>query len=146
MIWVINSNSNTCRIYQYDKKHAKLNLVKEIQHPENKLPTRDTISDRPGHYKANGSKRGAYSQPTDPKDIKIDDFYRQIANDLDRARSQNSFKELIVITAPHTNGLLINHMNKHVQEMVSHNIQKDLINLSEKELLEYLRTNTKYQD
>ncbi len=49
--WIVLTDSNACRIYDYAKHPVKLTLVKEIFHPENKLKTSELVSDRPGHYK-----------------------------------------------------------------------------------------------
>jgi len=79
MIWVINSNSNTCRIYEYNKHKSSLGLLKEILHPENRLHNIDLVADRPGRYQA-GAAHGSYSPSSDPKDIKIDTFLRDCSS------------------------------------------------------------------
>lgn len=140
--WVLITNSNDCRIYQYIKKPHQLILIKEIKHPENKLRDTDLTSDKPGHYSTSSSARGAFSQPTDPKEIKIEDFSRSIAKELDSDRNTNAYEKLIVIAPPHMNGLLFQHINKHVQDLIVHNIKKDLLQLNENELLEFLHTHT----
>jgi protein required for attachment to host cells len=144
--WVVNTDSNTCRIYQYSKNPTQLTLLKEISHPENKLRDIDLTSDKPGRYKASNSSHGAYSQRTDPKEIKIDDFSREIARELDNGRNTNAYKNLIIIAAPHMNGLLFQHFNKNVKNLVTHNLEKDFIHLADHELLEMLKTHTKYSD
>ena len=144
MIWVINSNSSICHIYEYHKKNSQLNLIKELQHPENKLKKEDFLSDKPGHYKSNTSTRGAYSQETDPKETKIDSFYREIAKELDQARCNQNYDELIIIAPPHLNGLLFQHLDKHVKELVIHNIKKDLLQLPDHELIKFLQIHTHY--
>ncbi len=142
--WVANINSNICRIYKYSKNPEQLTLLKEIKHPENKLRDIDLTSDKPGHYKSSGTTHGAYSQPSDPKEIKIDAFSREIAKELDHGRNTHAYKNLILIVPPHMNGLLSQHMNKHVHDLVAHNIEKDLIHMSDHELLSFLRTHTQY--
>ncbi len=144
MIWVINSNSNTCRIYQYNKAHAKLDLIKEIQHPENRLHNIDLTSDRAGRYKSNGGAHGAYEPPANQKEIKADNFMRDVARELNQERNKKSFEKLILIVPAHMNGLLMSHMDKHVQELVISNIQKDLLHLNDKDLLSILETTPNY--
>lgn len=144
LIWVVATDSNTCRIYDYNKKHSRLTLVKEIQHPENKLKDIDLTSGKPGRYKSSGSAHGAYSQPTDPKEIKIENFSREIAGELDQGRTTHAYQNLILIAPPHINGLVCNHINKHVKNLVSHNIEKDLLHLADHELLDYLKIHAKY--
>lgn len=145
-IWVVNTDSNTCRIYQYKKNPEQLTLLKEIHHPENKLKDIDLTSDKPGRYKTNNASHGSYSQPSDPKEIKIDDFSREIVHELDHGRNANEFHNLIIIAAPHMNGLLHTHINKHVKNLLSHNIEKNLIHLADHELLDFLRIHTQYSE
>lgn len=140
--WVLVSNTNCCRLYKYDKNPGHLTLLKELNHPENKLRDIDLVADRPGHYSSSGDARGAFTQPNDPKEIKIDDFSREIAKELDHCR--NSYSKLIIIAPPRMDGLIHKHLNKHVDNLVSHDIKKDLMHLKEKELLAYLHENTQY--
>jgi protein required for attachment to host cells len=138
LTWVLITNSNTCRIYNYSRNPELLTLVKEIKHPENKLRDIDLTSDKPGRYKASGDAHGAYSQPSDPKEIKIDEFSREIAKVLDHGRTTHAYGKLIVIAPPHMDGLLSQHLNKHTKDLVIHNIKKDIPNYTDKELLDFL--------
>jgi len=144
MTWVVTSDSNTCRIFHYIKKANQLTLLKEIRHPENKLRDIDLTSDKPGHYKSSSSTHGAYAQPSDPKEIKVEGFSREIAKELDHGRSTNAYENLIVIAPPHMNGLIFQHINKHVKNLVTHNIEKDVVHLPDQELLTFLRSHTQY--
>ncbi len=140
--WVVTTDTNTCRIYHYKKKPRELTLLKEIQHPENKLRDIDLTSGKPGHYKSSGSAHGAYSQPSDPKEIKITDFSREIAKELDHGRNMHAYEKLIVIAPPHMNGLLFQHINKHVKNLITHCIEKDLLHLDDHKLLDFLHEYT----
>jgi len=144
MILVINTNTNDCKIYHYDKHPAQLTLVKEISHPDNKLKNGDLTSDKEGHYKANQSGRGAYSPRTEAKEVEIINFSKEIADDLNQRRNANELERLILIAPPHMYGLISQHLNKHVMSLVSNHIQKDLIHLKEHELLDFLKKNAQY--
>jgi len=144
MIWVITINSNICRIYSCKNRH-QLTLINEINHPENRLRDIELTSDKPGRYSAGISKRGgAYSQETDPKEIKINEFIRQIAKELDLARKRNDYTHLILISDDHTGGLLFQYINKNVKAMVKNNIHKDLLHLSKRELEDFLKIHAQY--
>lgn len=143
---VVNTNSNTCRIYHYDKQLSKLTLLKEISHPENKLKSGDMTSDRPGHYQGGESSRGAYSPHMEAKEIHIDNFSREIAKELDQERIQKDYDELIMIAPSHMVGLLYQHLSKQVKNLVINKIEKDLLHLPNHELLEFLQTHTQYRD
>jgi protein required for attachment to host cells len=143
MIWVINSNSNTCRIYKYNKSKAQLDLVKELMQPENRLHNSDLTSDRPGRYQS-GDVHGAYAPASDPKKVKIDDFLRDVARELNEQRVKQNFEKLILIAPSHQNGILMSHMDKHVKNMIISNIQKDLLHLNDRELLSVLEATPNY--
>ncbi len=147
MIWVISANSVACRIFHYEKTPPKLTLLKEIDHPENRLKKEDFLtSDKPGHYKSSASNRGAYSPKTDPKEVEIDNFARQIAKELNLGRNKNAYDKLIIVTDPRMNGLIFQHLDKHIKPFVSNNIHKDLQNFSEHEILNFLKVNTQFAD
>lgn len=143
---VVIANTNTCRIYHYMTHPAKLNFLKELRHTENKLRSGDLASDRPGHYKTDQGARGAYSQHMETKEIHIDNFSREIAKELNKERIRNDYDELIVIAAPHMHGLLLQHINKHVKDLIINNIEKDVLHLPEHELIGFLQAQTQYHD
>lgn len=147
MIWVVAANAVACRIFQYNKHPEKLTMIKEIDHPENRLKKEEFLtSDKPGHYKSSTTHHGAYSPRTDPKDVEIDSFARQIAKELDHGRKTDAFKKLIIITTPHMDGLISQHLNKHVKEAIRNNIQKDPQHINENEILKLLRVDAEFPD
>jgi protein required for attachment to host cells len=146
MILVVNTNTNDCKIYHYGKSPAQLTLIKEMNHPNNKLRSSELTSDKEGHYKAGPAARGAYSPQTEAKEVEIINFSREIAKDLNHMRSTNAFEKLILIAPPHMYGLLLQHLDKHVMDLVTNHIQKDLIHMKEHELLEFLKENAHYSD
>lgn len=147
MIWVINTNTNICHIYHYQKKPAHLSLFKQLDHPENKLKASDYLtSDKPGHYQTNGSARGAFSPHTEAKEVEIDNFAREIAHELEKGRNEHQYTELILIASPHMSGLVLQHLNSQVKGLIINHIQKDFQNISDQELLRYLTAHTVYHD
>lgn len=142
--WVLVTDSTTCKLYHYTDTPKQLTLIQEINHPENRLKDIELTSDKPGHYKSGGAGRGAFSQQTDPKEIKIEDFARAIDKILDHGRKINSYEKLIIIAPPHMNGLLIQHINKHVKDLITHNIKKDIMHLSGRELQNFVHEHTQH--
>lgn len=141
--WVCVMNSTNCRIYDY-KRPLDLTLNTEVSHPENKFMTRELITDRPGHYKGSDTSRGSFAQATDPKETMIDDFTRNIANLLDDHRKKNQYEKLILIAPPHIQGLLLQHLTKHVKQKIEKNIQKDIIYMPDHELAQYLKEHAQF--
>ena len=144
MILILTADSNTGKIYHYDKKASQLTLLKEITHPENKLKTSEIASDKNGHYQYGSSGHGAFSPRMTPKEVEIENFSRELAKELNQGRVNNEYKELILITSSHMCGLLSQHLNKHVKNLIVNTIQKDILHLSESELLKFVKKNTRY--
>jgi len=141
MTWILTTNTNDCRIYQYEENSKKLTLLKEINHPHNREKASEYLtSDKPGHYQA-GSVHGAYAPHTDPKAVQIDDFARLIAHELNQGRNTNAYSKLIIITPAHMSGLLTQHLDKHVKELVIKTIHKDEMHLNHQELIAFLHSN-----
>lgn len=145
MFWIVNCNTSTCRIFAYQKPD-QITLVKEIDHPENKLKNSELTSDKPGRYQAGSSAHGAYSPDTDPKQVKIMEFLREVARELDYGRNQQAYHNLIIIASPQTSGLLTLQLNKHVNDLISNHIHKDMIHLTDRELLHFVKENAQYPD
>lgn len=143
MKWIVTANTNQCRIYNYHKTPEKLKLLKEIEHPENKLKTSELVSDQPGHYATAGTARGAFSQETDPDMVKRDEFARQLAHELEHEKNEQHYDELITIMPAEFEGMLFHHLNKQVKSRIKNNISKNLMHLSEHELLAYLHQHLK---
>ncbi|WP_133137944.1 host attachment protein [Legionella rowbothamii] len=136
--WVVALNSNDCRIYELHTKPYQLTLHKEIIHPESKLRDIELTSDKPGRYRAGDMAHGAYTQPSDPKEIQIEAFSRHVAEELNKDRNIDAYNKLIVVAPPHMNGILFQHLNKHVKTLVTHNIKNDVLNLKEPELADFV--------
>jgi protein required for attachment to host cells len=145
MVWVVVANTNDCKIYHFQKIPAQISFLKEMSEPENKLKASEHLTtDRPGHYHGGGSARGAFSPHTDPKQNEYDNFARKIAQELNDARNGQQFDELIIVAEPHMHGLIDQHLDKHVKNMVIHDLQKDLVHMNERDLLAYLLKHTRY--
>lgn len=142
MIWVVIADSNHCCIYSYQRTPALLNLVKEMVHPEIRQKTSEFLtSDKPGHYKAKDGAHGAFMPPTDPKEVAMNKFAKEISEFLDSSRKKQSYDKIIFIAAPRVNGLIYNQLNQNVTHLITNNINKDYMHMSDNELLAYLREN-----
>ena len=146
MILVVNTNSNTCRLYHYHKHPAALTLIKELCDPSTRLKSSELAADKPGHYQSGPSARGAFSPHLEAKENEIHHFSQAIAKELNQTRNQHGFDKLIVIAPPHMLGLLSEHLDKQVKNLITHHFQKDLLHLSDRELLDYLQTHAKYSE
>jgi len=137
--WILLSDSTTCRLYQYKQHAHQLNLLHELNHPENKLRDIDITADKAGSYRTSGSApSSAFCQAHDPKEIKIDNFSRDIAKRLNAGRNAHLFDRLILISPPRMDGLILHHMKPQVKRLITHNIKKDLLHLKNHQLIQYI--------
>ncbi|KTD17060.1 host attachment protein [Legionella jordanis] len=143
MKWIVTANSNDCRIYNYEQKSHQLKLIKEMKAPENKQKTSEIVSDRQGRYQTMGPGHGAYSQPTDPEEIQIDNFARKVAHELEHGRTHQDYDGLVFIMGSDIEGLVEQHLNKNVKNMIKKNIHKNMMHLNERELSDYLKDHLK---
>ncbi|KTD06575.1 hypothetical protein Lgra_3352 [Legionella gratiana] len=136
--WIITADTTTCRIYESKAKPEDFTLVKEIIHPQSKLKDIDLTSGKAGRYNTSSTTQGTYTPQSDPKEVEIDNFARTIADELDNGRKSHAYEKLIVVAPPHMNGLLFHHTNKHVNNLVIHNLKNDVMHFSEQELSDFL--------
>lgn len=141
MKWLITANTNKCRIYECNHALDELKLIKTIERPENKLKTSDVVSDRQGRYNTSGPSRGTFEQPTDPEDNLVDNFARELACDLEKERNQGHYDELLVVMPAQMDGLLNHHLNQNVKALIKHDIHKNIMRLSEPQLIDFLHHN-----
>lgn len=146
MIWVVATNTSTCRIYHYNKKPKKLTPLKQMQHPQSKVKTSELLTDRPGHYNTRGPTRGAYEPRTGAREVEIETFSREIAKELDQGRKKNAYDTLILISPSHMSGILLQHLDHNTKNLITKTIHKDLNHMTDLELLDYLQEHTKYPD
>jgi protein required for attachment to host cells len=111
-------------------------LIREIFHPENRLKKQEFLAD----------SRGVFEPRTDPKDVELDNFARDIGHDITHGRKTNAFNKLIFLTTPHMLGLISSHLDKQTKSMVLNTIQKDPQHFGAKEILNVLREYTRYPD
>ncbi|MDZ7663566.1 host attachment protein [Thiohalophilus sp.] len=86
----------------------------------------------------NREGHGSYAEPTNPKEYEKDRFARELANVLNKARSENQFNELVIVASPHFHGLINQHLYDESSEKVSHNIEKDYTQVKDSDMLDTL--------
>lgn len=141
MIWVISLNSSLGHIYSYEPKNHKLILLKSLENPSAKLKESDLVSDRPGHYQTMHSAKGAYEPATTPHDVELDHFAKVLAIFLKKGLDDHQYKQLILCSAPHIGGILLNNLDKQVEKTLLINIKKNFVEEEELVLSNYLKEN-----
>jgi len=143
--WLVIANSTNAFIYDISKptlpehqasgshKHH-YHLLTELSHPGSRTKISDLVSDRPGHYQASASHRGAYGAHTDAHENELHQFAKEIAHHLDAERNKNSYQRLIICAAAHFHHLINEGLSKQAASLVIKHIEKDYVPLNEKQL------------
>ena len=137
--WVLVANASEARLFGADKIGEEMEFIKEFEHPESREKGSDLASDRPGHYQSKGTGHGTFAEHTDPKDYEVERFAGELAHELEKGRTKNEYKKLILVAAPHFHGLLNTQMNEHTRALVAYSIQKDFTAVEAYELPERLK-------
>jgi protein required for attachment to host cells len=117
-------------------------LVNKIEHLSGRLHDRDLGTDRPGRSFARWSgqsARHALSAQASPHELELEHLTLELAEELKAGRLAKNFDDLILVAEPHFNGVLFGCLDKETKQLVSRRINKDLANLVDGELVNYLR-------
>lgn len=141
MIWVISLNSCLAHIYSYEPKKHQLTLLKILENPNGQLKKSDLVSDIPGHYKTSHATKGAYAWPSDPHEVEVDRFTKDLAKLLKKGLDEHNFTQLILCAAPHVGGVLLGNLDKQVELSLLTNIKKNFVEEDPAVLINYLKEN-----
>lgn len=138
MTWVVMANTNSCNIYQWNKKDKELTLIKSLQDDEARQKNTEVNADRAGNFRTSAPGQGIYTQETDPKDVRIDKFAKEVADTLEHGRTKNLFSSLVMIMPAQMAGHLNKHSNGNLEKCISHHFPKNIMNLKEHEIKTFL--------
>jgi protein required for attachment to host cells len=125
-IWVVVSNSALAKIFRIEK-FPKIAIVDTLEHPESRLHNVDLVSERPGRaFDKVGVGRHAYSPVTEPKQVEVEKFAKDLAKYLDAAFLKKEFSRFYLIASPSFLGLLRKEMHGQTQEAIIAEIPKDM--------------------
>lgn len=136
--WILVANASAASIFCNDGPHKGLVKVKALEHAASREKGSDLVTDRSGHTQSRGNGRGAYVPAKTPKEIEAERFALEVARELNHGRTSNAFQRLILVASPHFMGLINQHLDTHVRQLVSASIEKDYTKLGEKELAGHL--------
>jgi protein required for attachment to host cells len=132
--WVLVANASEARLFATERLGDDMSPLKDFAHPESRAKGVTLASDRPGSSQGRGSSMGTRGDSEDPKSFEAERFAGELANELDKGRTANAYRRLVLVATPHFQGLLKTHMNDHTRDMVANNINKDFTACDVREL------------
>jgi protein required for attachment to host cells len=126
--WILVAESSRAKLYSASSRKGPLTEVDAFVHPEGRLHAGDLVSDRAGSDGGSvGQGRHVVDDKSIPKKQENINFAKEIADYLEGARTRGTFRKLILIAPPAFLGLLRDNLSKEVRELVTEQIDKNLV-------------------
>jgi protein required for attachment to host cells len=139
--WVIVADASRARIFEKSGTSKEIHERETFSHPESRLHERDLTSDLPGRaFDSEGAGRHAMGAKHDPKQNETLEFARQLAEHIEKARSEKRFGHLNIIAAPAMLGDLRDALSDETRKLVTTEIDKDLTQHSIEDIQQHLTT------
>ena len=138
-VQVLVASAGQARFFTLDSPTADLIELSSAINPEARMREEDLMDDRRGRYHdQGGAGRSAIDESTDPKDVTIQRFARELAHKLERERTQRRLERLYLVASPSFLGELRKHLSNHLKPLLAGEIAKDFTHLDSRELRKHL--------
>lgn len=135
---ILVANAARARFFSVDSPTGELHELRTETNPEARMREEDLVADKRGRYRDSGEGRSALDMVTDPKDVAIQRFARELVQELDRERTQGEMNRLYVVAAPAFLGELRKHLSAPLKTLIAEEIPKDFSSLDSRELRKHL--------
>jgi protein required for attachment to host cells len=127
-IWVLAAESSRAKLYSAENRKAPLLEIGDFVHPESRLHEGDLVSDQSGSDGGNvGQGRHVLDNKTNARDAERAEFAGMLADRLEAARKEDVFNRVVLIAPPAFLGLLRDNLSDGVKELVTEQIDKNLV-------------------
>ncbi|QQR90172.1 MAG: host attachment protein [Myxococcales bacterium] len=137
--WIVIAHRAGARIVQSNGPASEIQTIQDVDHPEGKLKAGEVNADRPGQSVSSHSTGPHPMVPTKRVTEEIaDEFAREIAGIVERARLRSAFDQLALVAAPRFLGRLRNALPAASQNLVIASLSKNVPDLSPETIREQL--------
>lgn len=134
--WLLIADASRAKLYSMhkarfliDKKSDNLNLINQFTHDESRMKGIDLRSDVRGSF-----GYGAFEVAMTPKLHEADEFAKELVSHLNSARTNNHYRDIILVAPPAFMGLLQKHIPHELDKLVVKRIEKDYTQNTNQEL------------
>lgn len=133
--WVVAAESSRARIFEAENRVQPMKELEGLAHPKSRAKVLDINADDAGQtFDRMGQGMHDMEKEVDPKKHEADQFAKEIAERIDKARAAGQFEALVLIAAPEFLGLLRKHLNPITLKMVTRTVSKNLVRENEESL------------
>jgi len=137
--WIIVADASRARIFEKAAASEDIHEKETFTHPASRLHEQELTSDLPGRaFDSKGEGRHAMGAKHDPKQNEAEEFARQLADHVEKARVDHRFDKLNIIAAPAMLGHLRAAMSDEARKLVTLELDKDLTQHSIEDIQQHL--------
>ena len=131
--WVVVAESARATVFCTEwPGAAQFETVENLFHPEGESLPSEILTDRPGRFA--GPMRHAVGDTIDFRHQTNSEFAIQIADFLERGRTNNEFGRIVLVAPPMVLGAIRERLSAPLAKLVACELGKDYMHLPEKEL------------
>jgi protein required for attachment to host cells len=141
--WIVMADGSRARIVKARDEGSGFDMLSDLVSSEAHTPSRDLVSDRPGHGQESANSAHHAMEPRhDPHDQVKSAFLRGVAERLNRAGGEKAFDALILFAPPRCLGELRDALDDKTRGKIKASAPKDLTKLPLNELPDHLEALT----
>jgi protein required for attachment to host cells len=133
---IVVADAARARILKTEEKLTDMTEIGELIHPESRLRNIELGAGTPVR---SANQQGSLQPRTFPKDHEEQSFAKELGKHLKALHNQLHYEELIMVASPRFLGMLRNELDTTIDKLVSRTINKDLLQASIDELIEYIK-------
>lgn len=143
-VQVVVANAAMARFFTVESPTGELIELEQENNPEARMHEGDLMDDKRGRLYDRGSQgeslvsRSGVDETTDPKEVKIESFARELAERLDKERTQGKVERIYLAASPSFLGELRKHMSNQLKPLIVEEIAKDFTGKNTRELRKHL--------
>lgn len=145
--WIVVADASRARFFEVLDANDTLREMEDMVNPAGRQQDRDLRTDNQGRYYGRGEQMQGHTavQNTDPVMHELQLFAKRIGKHLEHGRNEHRYDRLCIIAAPKVLGLIRQHLDKTTRTLVTDELDKDISNLDERAVQEYVRRHFREQ-
>lgn len=137
--WILTANRSGASLFESDWPGKSMRRLQDIPHPQGRKQNREIDSDKPGRsFDSVGLGRHSMSSEQGPTEHIAQQFALDLAEKLNSGRVNHSYDKLVLIAEPKFLGILRDALDKNTASLVVQTVNKELLDVKESDLAEYL--------
>ena len=138
--WILSANRSSASLFESDWPGKSMRRLQDIPHPQGRMQNKDIDTDKPGRvFDSFGEGRHSTSPKQEPTEHIAQQFALDLAELLNKGRLTTAYDKLVLIAEPKFLGVLRAALDKKTESLVIQTVNKELLDVKEKDLAEYLK-------